>query len=259
MGTHFRRQKVSKLLCHGGGLVSWAEPLDRPLKRRHISPVLGLKCATRKALGFPSEGPDLLRYTMYRRLLPLMAALAKETPGSGRALCISGGGHLVRPFAERGWEIVDTQFPRVDWERLPFDDQSFDLVLSDQVLEHVGDPFRCATEARRVIRPGGLQVHTTCLLNPIHGSPGDNWRFTPNGLRLLFSRESEIAVGGWGNPLAPFIWFLPAVLFRPTPTNPRHPYNWLATWSVERWPITTWYVGRAAGSFPLPDRARPDT
>jgi len=237
-----------------GALVAGVESrarLDGAVMGRHIHGPMGLKSATRKALGFPSEGPDLLRYTMYRRLLPVLADLAKQTPSVGRVLCVSGGGQLVKPFSERGWEIVETRFPSVDWKSLPFDDQSFDLVLSDQVLEHVDDPFGCVAEARRVIRPGGLQVHTTCLLNPIHGSPGDNWRFTPNGLRLLFSKEQEIAAGGWGNPLAPFVWFLPALLFRPTPTSPRHPYNWLATWDVERWLVTTWYIGRAAGSAPF--------
>lgn len=207
-----------------------------------------LKSTLRRGLGFPANGPDLLRYAMYRRLLPLMDDLAADLPSTGRALCISGGGYLAAPLVARGWDLVETQFPLVDWHQLPFEDASFDLILSDQVLEHVDDPVRCVAEARRVLRPGGIQVHTTCFLNPIHGSPGDNWRFTPHGLRLLFSRETEIAVGGWGNPLALFVWFVPRLLFRPTPTSTWHPYNWLASWNVDRWPITTWYIGRAIGN-----------
>lgn len=40
-------------------------------------------------------------------------------------------------------------------ERLPFPDNSFDLVLSHEVLEHVADDRAAATEAVRVLRPGG--------------------------------------------------------------------------------------------------------
>jgi ubiquinone/menaquinone biosynthesis C-methylase UbiE len=41
-------------------------------------------------------------------------------------------------------------------ERLPFDDGSFDLVILDNVLEHVEDRARTLAEIRRVLRPDGL-------------------------------------------------------------------------------------------------------
>jgi len=40
-------------------------------------------------------------------------------------------------------------------EALPFHDGTFDLVLSHEVLEHVGDDRRAVAEALRVLRPGG--------------------------------------------------------------------------------------------------------
>lgn len=39
--------------------------------------------------------------------------------------------------------------------RLPFDDESFDLVLSDHTFEHVDDPKATAAELARVVRRGG--------------------------------------------------------------------------------------------------------
>ncbi|RIK20139.1 MAG: class I SAM-dependent methyltransferase [Anaerolineae bacterium] len=43
-------------------------------------------------------------------------------------------------------------------EGLPFADDSFDLILSNEVLEHVADDRACAAEMARVTRPGGRIV-----------------------------------------------------------------------------------------------------
>ncbi|HEX2393574.1 MAG TPA: class I SAM-dependent methyltransferase [Solirubrobacterales bacterium] len=41
-------------------------------------------------------------------------------------------------------------------ERLPFEDESFDLVFGHAVLHHIPDPGRAFAEFRRVLRPGGM-------------------------------------------------------------------------------------------------------
>ncbi|MBX2944887.1 MAG: methyltransferase domain-containing protein [Cyclobacteriaceae bacterium] len=41
-------------------------------------------------------------------------------------------------------------------EQLPFPDQSFDLVHSNHVFEHLADPMAAAKEAYRVLKPGGI-------------------------------------------------------------------------------------------------------
>lgn len=46
-------------------------------------------------------------------------------------------------------------------ERLPFSDNSFDIVLSREVVEHVLDPSRMMSEICRVLAPGGTAVITT--------------------------------------------------------------------------------------------------
>jgi SAM-dependent methyltransferase len=49
----------------------------------------------------------------------------------------------------------DATFSMAFAEELPFDDGSFDVVLSYDVLEHVDDPARAIAEMTRVLRPGG--------------------------------------------------------------------------------------------------------
>jgi len=56
------------------------------------------------------------------------------------------------------------RFERVD-DALPADDATFDLVWCSEVLEHVLDTARLLSEARRVLRTGGVLAVTT----PAHG------------------------------------------------------------------------------------------
>lgn len=46
-----------------------------------------------------------------------------------------------------------------DAYRLPFDDNLFDVVISDQVFEHVQNYPEAIAEIRRVLKPGGVFLH----------------------------------------------------------------------------------------------------
>jgi len=78
---------------------------------------------------------------------------------------------------------------------------TFDLVICEQVLEHVVDPLTAVTTLRRLCRPDGHVLVSTPFLVRLHDYPGDYWRFTPDGLRqLLVSRGLEpLWVRSWGN------------------------------------------------------------
>jgi SAM-dependent methyltransferase len=66
---------------------------------------------------------------------------------------------------------------------LPVNDQSFDAVLSTQVLEHVRDPTLYLSECFRILRPGGRLLLSTHGIFPYHPDPVDLWRWTCEGLR----------------------------------------------------------------------------
>jgi ubiquinone/menaquinone biosynthesis C-methylase UbiE len=58
-------------------------------------------------------------------------------------------------------ELVETNVFRLDGERLPFDDASFDQTVVVDMLEHVKDDVAFVSELHRVTRPGGRLVVNT--------------------------------------------------------------------------------------------------
>ena len=186
-----------------------------------------------------SCGRHITRYDMYRRL-----GLRRDWFATS-VLAVSESGQLARWLTDCA-HITETTFPTVDICALPYRDGVFGMVVSDQVLEHVRDPITAVAESVRVTRPGGLIVHTTCCVNPIHGRP-DHWRFTPSGLKLLVPRDAKVlAVAGWGNPL---VWLVVAMgaRFVPVPHAKWHPLHWLATWNHPDWPVVVWLVMEKRG------------
>jgi SAM-dependent methyltransferase len=77
----------------------------------------------------------------------------------------------------------------------------FDLVICEQVLEHVVDPLTAVRTLRQLCKPDGYVFVSTPFLVRLHNDPGDYWRFTPAGLeRLLRSQGlNPVWVRSWGN------------------------------------------------------------
>ena len=69
---------------------------------------------------------------------------------------------------------------------LPFQAETFDAVLSLAVLEHVNDPFLCAREIERVLKPGGELYCGVPFLQPLHAYPNHYYNMTHAGLANLF-------------------------------------------------------------------------
>jgi len=98
--------------------------------------------------------------------------------------------------------IQEARYPKHDAQRLTaFTDSQSDLVYSHQVLEHIPKPWLAGAELVRVLKPGGIGIHTTCAYNPRHGPPAfnDYYRFLPDGLAELFDGVELIVKAGWGN------------------------------------------------------------
>lgn len=92
-----------------------------------------------------------------------------------------------------------------DSHQVPFNDDSFDLVIVQAVLEHVLDPFACVAEIYRVLKPGGSVYAETPFIQQVHGGQYDFHRFTFLGHRRLFRHFKELnsgLVAGAGSSLA---------------------------------------------------------
>jgi hypothetical protein len=71
---------------------------------------------------------------------------------------------------------------------------SVDAVLSASVLEHLQAPWLLSAEINRVLKPGGLVYHQVPGAWPAHAQPNDFWRFSSEGLRVLFGPDSGFEV-----------------------------------------------------------------
>lgn len=131
-----------------------------------------------------------------------LAGCIERLPDEWRGLNVGSGNTRVHS------RIVNLDLqpgPEIDVcgtvEHLPFDDASFDFVMSQEVIEHVREPFRAVAEMRRVMKPGGLLYCQTPFVIGFHPEPSDYWRFTVEGIQALVEQaglevsEVGIAVG----------------------------------------------------------------
>ena len=102
-----------------------------------------------------------------------------------------------------------------DAHALPFGDGAFDVVLANNVIEHLHDPAKGVAEMHRVLAAHGQVLYTIPFLYPVHEAPHDYTRFTRYGLQRLFRGFSAAEVharGGFFSTLAQLIFLLTRAL-----------------------------------------------
>lgn len=105
-------------------------------------------------------------------------------------------------------EYLDYSLPDLygDGLNLPFADASFDLVMSQAVLEHVPDPQRAVDEMERVLRPGGLLWVEAAFMQPLHAVPFDFMNISPHGIHHLCRSLEIIEEGSFGGLAGTLEW-----------------------------------------------------
>jgi SAM-dependent methyltransferase len=154
----------------------------------------------------------------------IIALIEQAKPLTGcRALEIGTGtgvisAEVARAVGPTGQTVsIDTMDTRVDSDgytfqltsgvRLPFDDASFDVVISNHVVEHVGtrsDQAGHLSEIRRILRPGGVGYVATptrwALVEPHFKVPMLSWppRRLRNGYVRLARKGKNYDVDPYG-------------------------------------------------------------
>ena len=153
----------------------------------------------RRALPKAASASDQwLRQVMDHEIGARISALG---PGTKSAVEISGDAHRGD-----GWrEFTALEHPEFDLCASLAHTARYDVVICEQVLEHVIDPRAAAANLRALCVPGGVAIVSTPFLVRVHGLPKygmrDYWRFTPDGLDALLREAGfrNVDVSSWGN------------------------------------------------------------
>lgn len=140
----------------------------------------------KKAESFRNSEADLVRLNFIRTqqvrqklesIRPITGSDKVLEVGSGAHGLIFGMGEGVRVGVDPLAVDYRRLFPRIQTtaatlaaigEQLPFDDASFDVVMSDNVIDHAERPLAIVDEIIRVLKPSGLLYFTVNVHHPFY-------------------------------------------------------------------------------------------
>lgn len=118
---------------------------------------------------------------------------------------------------------------------LPFKDESADIVLLANLLEHVREPNILLRECRRILKPGGVLLGTVPFMIQIHQRPYDFYRYTHMNLEYLLKKHA------FKNPhirpvsnLSVLLFNVSTSFFMRTIREARFPLPWRVLWKAVR-------------------------
>jgi len=114
---------------------------------------------------------DFNQYEMREKTKGKLIAfsLAGEVEGKSALDIGCRDGYWSRKLEEIGYEVtavdIDSNYSKCQFadanKKLPFNDSTFDLIWSTEVLEHLENPSFSVSEMQRVLKPGGKILLTT--------------------------------------------------------------------------------------------------
>jgi SAM-dependent methyltransferase len=107
---------------------------------------------------------------------------------------------FIKPFEQQHGEnytTADIESPlakvKMDIHQMPFQDNRFDVVLCNHVLEHVKDDILALSEIRRVLKPGGWAILLVPFFNPVADvTIEDNSITDPRQRESLFGQSDHV-------------------------------------------------------------------
>lgn len=86
--------------------------------------------------------------------------------------------------------------------QLPFADNTFELVVSGQTLEHVSNPFKLVNEMKRVMKPSSFIILIAPSTGPRHDKQ-DCWRFMNDAFKAIANDVGLKVIADWIDTKAP--------------------------------------------------------
>ncbi len=145
-------QRARELISQRG--ETWADSVAGQMER-HYSPGRSWETALCALLGLVRLGDVLDVASGDGALAELIA------PRAASVTCVDISAKVVAAGRRRLAHLPCVDFQVGDMQSLDFAAHSFDQVLLMHALSYAGDPRRAATEAARVLRPGGTLVGVT--------------------------------------------------------------------------------------------------
>ena len=153
--------------------------------------------AWKKATGYNEQ--QWARVVMYRELFDYVKSLG---PAGLDTLEISPGGPYS-PWRKLGYKSYrGVDYPEFDICKDCLEER-FDLIIADQVFEHLLWPYRAARNIHTMLKPGGIFINTTPFLIRIRLNPVDCSRWTETGMKYFLAEAGfplgSIKTGAWGS------------------------------------------------------------
>jgi SAM-dependent methyltransferase len=109
---------------------------------------------------------------------------------------------LDNKVGDSNWDYSKVHITADLNDHIPMDDNSVDVIICIQVLEHLNSPLRALQEMQRVLKPGGYLFMTTPFSYMEHQQPYDFYRYTRYGLKYLIENagmmpENIAPMGGY--------------------------------------------------------------
>lgn len=103
-------------------------------------------------------------------------------------------------FPHRSYSTMEYPAHDIARDRL---DREFDVVIADQVIEHVRDPVSAVMNMKAMLRADGYLLVAAPFLFRVHARPDDFYRWTEAGMREMLRaagfESGLIHTESWGN------------------------------------------------------------
>ncbi len=99
------------------------------------------------------------------------------------------------------WHTLDLHesFPGITYiskeeYNYPVESESYDIIISGQVIEHVKKIWLWLDELKRILRKNGTMIIVNPVSWPYHAFPVDCWRIFPDGMKALCEQTNLVVI-----------------------------------------------------------------